>query len=342
MSVMPEGRDQRETDHCLPTPPNPRLSLPRPGLPSSWVTADSPWMKSERNREQGRADFKARNLTPECPWEQVLSLGVWEIPSSSRCLSTEASRGWWFPRGQVLLDSSSPYSHLDPAPCQPACWHCPERATLALLCCFSGDAQHGHARLRPWEAGTGELRPTAWPRSLVLGEAQQEACLSACFLLVSFVPGKTEQKSSTLMKLKGGTCVLKVQSKASQDKVPGPCPHGAALASTQRLCNRERAEGTCCLGISLHPVMAPLTKLRPELWTTLAPTTGPWVSHRVESTGAGVESWEAASWLEPSWMRPAGRIKRRGEGAQGSSRSAPWWLKAALAHPQEPRLLFSC
>ena len=32
-------------------------------------------------------------------------------------------------------------------------------------------------------------------------------------------------------------------------------------------------------------------------------------------------------------MRPAGRIKRRGEGAQGSSRSAPWWLKAALAHP---------
>ena len=238
MSVMPEGRDQRETDHCLPTPPNPRLSLPRPGLPSSWVTADSPWMKSERNREQGRADFKARNLTPECPWEQVLSLGVWEIPSSSRCLSTEASRGWWFPRGQVLLDSSSPYSHLDPAPCQPACWHCPERATLALLCCFSGDAQHSHARLRPWEAGTGELRPTAWPRSLVLGEAQQEACLSACFLLVSFVPGKTEQKSSTLMKLKGGTCVLKVQSKASQDKVPGPCPHwccaGLNTASVQQ------------------------------------------------------------------------------------------------------------
>ena len=40
------------------------------------------------------------------------------------------------------------------------------------------------------------------------------------------------------MKLKGGTCVLKVQSKASQDKVPGPCPHwccaGLNTASVQQ------------------------------------------------------------------------------------------------------------
>ena len=52
--------------------------------------------------------------------------------------------------------------------------------------------------------------------------AKQEACLSACFLLVSFIPGKTEKMSSTLTKLKGGTCVLKSsESKTSQDKVPG-------------------------------------------------------------------------------------------------------------------------
>ena len=56
---------------------------------------------------------------------------------------------------------TSPCSHLGPAPSQPACWHCPERATLVLLCCFSGDTKHGHAGLRPQEAGAGELRPLA-------------------------------------------------------------------------------------------------------------------------------------------------------------------------------------
>ena len=198
-------------DHCLPTPPNPRLSLPRPGLPASRVTADSPWMKSERNREQGRADFKARNLTPECPWEQVLSLGVWGCGKFPARAAVWAQR---HPGAGGFLGGRCSWPH----PPHSATW------TLLLASLPAGIAQ----KEPPWRSsavfpvmpntamldwGPGRLgQESRGPRFGFRGStAKQEACLSACFLLVSFFPGKTEQKSSTLMKLKGGTCVLKVQ-----------------------------------------------------------------------------------------------------------------------------------
>lgn len=175
-------------------------------------------------------------------------------------------------------------------------------------------------------------------------------CLSASISFPSLLSLGNRTNSLNMHECEGGKCSLRgSETTASQGRAqlhqPVPLNHAIASALT-----RERSVDRDLLLSRNFPLSSDssihLTELRAELWAGFALARSPcepqgtvgWEEQtRASQLGLERKAGRRASLAEPAGREgPAGRARPGGQGTQGSSHSAPWRLREALAPPHPP------